>query len=168
MVTLILLLNQGVKSPPKKTILWSWIGVYKSNAQNIKTFILSKVLQWFQPNLAQRYRPPSSLRGWSQYTPDKSKMAGGRHFKSPRVSNRLTNFGDIWHGDTNWPPTYWIFEKPRWRRLPSWKSQKNRDISATARPILNLVRWCKMGLLTASNPLALNCSEQHQPQVELR
>jgi len=39
---------------PKKTILGAWIGVFKLSAQNIKTFILSKILQRFQPNLAQR------------------------------------------------------------------------------------------------------------------
>ena len=84
------------------------MGVFKPNAQNIKTFILSKVLQRFQPNFAQRQRPQSSLRGWSQYAPDKSNMADGRHFekktvKSPYLSNRLTDFDEIWHGDADWP-----------------------------------------------------------------
>jgi len=42
---------KGVKSP-KKHNFGALIGVFKPNAQNIKTFILSKVLQRFQPNLA--------------------------------------------------------------------------------------------------------------------
>ena len=49
---------------------------------------------------------------------------------------------EIWHGDAHSLPTgdrplkFRIFENSRWRRPPSWKSQKNRDISATATPIL--------------------------------
>jgi len=35
--------------------------------QNIKTSTLSKLLHQFQPNFAQWQRPPSTLRGWSQY-----------------------------------------------------------------------------------------------------
>jgi len=50
-------------------------------------------------------------------------MADGRHFektvKSPYLSNRLTDFDEIWHGDANCPPTgdrplkFRIFQKPR-------------------------------------------------------
>jgi len=148
MFTLILLPTKGVNS--HKT----------PNAQNIKTFILSKVLQRFKPNLAQRYRPPSSLRESSQYTPDKSKMADAailkKTVKSPYLRNRLTDFDEIWHNDVDWPPTgnislkFRIFQKPRWRRPLSWKttkiaiSQQRIDISSR-----NLARLCKMGLLTA-------------------
>jgi len=37
-------------------------------------------------------------------------MAEGRRFekktvKSPYLSNRLTDFDEIWLGDANWPPT---------------------------------------------------------------
>ena len=40
----------------------------------------------------------------------KSKMADGRHFekkpvKSPYISNRLTDFDEIWHDGADWPPT---------------------------------------------------------------
>ena len=65
----------------------------------------------------------------------KSKMADGRHLKtvkSPYLCNRLTDFDEIWHGDADWPSTgerplkYRIFQKPRWRLPPSWKSQKSR------------------------------------------
>jgi len=54
---------------------------------------------------------------------------GGRHFektvKSPYLSNRLTDFAEIWQSEANWPPTrdrplkFRIFQKPRWRRPPS-------------------------------------------------
>ena len=61
---------------------------------------------------------------------------GGRHFekkvKSPYLSNRLTDFHEIWQAGADWPPTggrslkFPIFQKPRWRRTPSLKSQKSR------------------------------------------
>jgi len=90
----------------------------------------------------------------------KSKMADGRHFektvKSSYLSNRWTDFDEVWHGDANWPPTgdrplkCWIFQKPRWRRSPSWKTTKiaisQQQIDRSSR---NLARLCKMGLLTA-------------------
>jgi len=62
--------------------------------------------------------------------------------RSPYLCNHLTDFDEIWKGDAHWPHTghrplkFRIFQKTRWRRPPSWKSQK-RDISATAKPILN-------------------------------
>jgi len=37
---------------PKTPILGAWIGVFKPNKQNIKNFMLSKLLHWFQPNFA--------------------------------------------------------------------------------------------------------------------
>ena len=45
---------------------------------NIITFILLKLLCRFQPNFAQQQRPPSTLRGWSQYTCNESKMVDHR------------------------------------------------------------------------------------------
>jgi len=42
------------KTPPK----WAWIAIFKLNAQNIKTCILSKLLHWYKPNFAQWLRPP--------------------------------------------------------------------------------------------------------------
>jgi len=42
------------------------------------------------------------------------------------LSNRLTDFYEIWHGDADWTPAgdrplkFRIFQKPRWRRPPSW------------------------------------------------
>ena len=60
------------------------------------------------------------------------------------LRNRLTDFDEIWHGDVDWPPTgdrplkFRIFQKPRWRRPPSWFFtifHKNRDISSTVWPI---------------------------------
>jgi len=63
-------------------------------------------------------------------------MADGRHFqktvKSLYLSNRLTNFDEIWQGGAHWPLTadlplkFRIFKKSRYRRPPSRKSQKSR------------------------------------------
>ena len=120
--------------------------------------MLSKVLQRFKPNLAQRYRPSSSLCGWSQYTPDISKMAEAailkkKPVKSPYLCNRLTDFDEIWHADADWTPTWGIslsiFQKPRWRRQPSRKITKIAiSQHRTGRSLQNLARLCKMGLLT--------------------
>ena len=87
-------------------------------------------------------------------------MADGRHFektvKSLYLCNRLTDFDKIWYSDAHWPPTavrplkFWISENSRWRQPPSWKSQKNAiSPQRFDRSLRNLVRWCKMGLLTA-------------------
>jgi len=41
------------------------------------------------------------------------------------LSNRWTDFAEIWHGKVDWPPTgnrplkFRIFQKPRWRRPQS-------------------------------------------------
>jgi len=88
---------------PPKLNFGSWIGVFKPNWQNLESYILSQLLHRFQPSIAQRSRPPSGHRGWSQYVHNKSKMADGRHFeksvKSQCLCNRLTDFDEIWHGD---------------------------------------------------------------------
>ena len=146
-----------------------WISVFKPNAQNITTFMLSKALQRFQPNLAQRYRPPISLRGLSQYAPDKSKMADGRHFEKKPLNRhnylceRLTDFDKIWHDDANWSPIgnksikFKNFQKPRWRQPTSWKSQKSRyhsNRSKTAKIIkrwyYSASRWLSSGLMVGN------------------
>ena len=52
--------------------------------------------------------------------------------KLPYLCSRLTNFDEIWHGDSHLPLTadqplkFLISGNPRWRRPPSWKSQKSR------------------------------------------
>ena len=38
--------------PPKTQILGAWIGVFKPNGQNIESFMLSKLINRFQPNFA--------------------------------------------------------------------------------------------------------------------
>jgi len=64
-------------------------------------------------------------------------MADGRHFeknpvKSLYLSNRLTNFDEVWQGGEYWPLTadrplkFRIFKNSRYRRPPSRKSQKSR------------------------------------------
>jgi len=45
---------QGSQIPPPKKQFWGVNSRFKPNAQNIKTFILLKVLQRFQPNFAER------------------------------------------------------------------------------------------------------------------
>ena len=69
----------------------------------------------------------------------KSKMADSRHFekkpvKSSYLSNRWTDFDEIWHGDANLPATgdrplkFSMFQKKQdgGRHLPSsWKTTKN-------------------------------------------
>ena len=66
---------------------------------------------------------------------------------SPYLCDRSTDFDEIWHDDaytpltSKWPLKCRISENPRWRRLPSWKSQ-NRDISATVWPI-----FAKFGMM---------------------
>ena len=145
--------------------LWGWnpqipqifrasITVFKKDGQNIEFFILSKLQHRFQPNFAQRQRSPSSHRGWSQYAPNKSKMANGRHFdkktvKSPYLCNRLTDFDKMWHGDAHWPRTenqplkFRIFENARWQRL---ETHKNRRISSKAWPIFTKTGTVKQNL----------------------
>ena len=43
---------------PKNTQKGAWIGIFKLNAQNIKTCVLSKLLHRLKPNFAQWQRPP--------------------------------------------------------------------------------------------------------------
>ena len=74
-------------------------------------------------------------RGLTQYAPNKSNMADGRHFaksvKSPYLCNLLTDVDEIWHYDAHWsltadrPLKFRIFQNPRWRQPPSWKLQKS-------------------------------------------
>ena len=53
--------------------------------------MLSKLLHQFRPNFAQRWRPSSGRRGWSQQAPNKSKMVDGRHFEKSQKSRHLRN-----------------------------------------------------------------------------
>jgi len=62
----------------------------------------------------------------------KSKHGGHPPFWIPLNRHILTDFDEIWHSDAHWPLTavrplkFRIFENPRCRRPPSWKSQKSR------------------------------------------
>jgi len=75
--------------------------------------------------------------------------------KSPYLRNRLTDFGEIWHGDADWPPTgdtplkFRIFQKTRWRRSSSWKTTQIAISQRIDRSLRNLAWLCKMGLLSA-------------------
>ena len=87
--SLILLPILGVKFPNTPNFGAS-ITVFKKDGQNIEFFILSKLQHRFQPNFAQRQRSPSSHRGWSQYAPNKSKMANGRHFEKKPLNRHIS------------------------------------------------------------------------------
>jgi len=95
---------------PKITQKGAWIGVFKPNLQNIKTGIILKLLHWFQPNFAQWQKPTNTLREWSKYTQNKSKMADSRHLqrlKNGHVCATFrpinTKFGFLVHiGPMNW------------------------------------------------------------------
>ena len=66
---------------PKTPQKWAWIGIFKLNAKNIKTYILSKLFQRFKPEFAQWQMPLNTLYGWSKQAYNKSKMADGRHLE---------------------------------------------------------------------------------------
>jgi len=77
-----------------------------------------------------------------------------KNVKSPYLRNRVTNFHKIWQGHANWtlrPLKFRIFENPRWRRPPSWKSQKSRYYSSG-----NLARLCKISLLSVQTVKKFN------------
>jgi len=79
-----------------------------------------------------------------------------KNVKSPYVCDRCTDFDEIWRDDARWtiaadqPIKFRIFEKARCRRPPSWKITKIAvSPQRFERSLRNLVRWCKMGFLTA-------------------
>jgi len=101
--------NFTPKTPPK----WAWIGIFKLNAQNIKTCILSKLLHRFlnrcssfdniqvlifwalslKSILHNDRHHQSTLRGWSKQAYNKSKITDGRHLEqktaiSPELIDR--------------------------------------------------------------------------------
>jgi len=55
--------------------------------------------------------------------------------KSPYLSNRLTDFDEIWHADVDWPPTgdrslkFSIFQKKEMAAVVIIKKHTNRDIT---------------------------------------
>jgi len=64
-------------------------------------------------------------------------MADGRISKTvklPYLRNRLTDFGEIWHGDADWLPTgdrllkFWIFPKNQDGGGRQLENHKNRDV----------------------------------------
>jgi len=55
----------------------AWIGIFKLNAQNIKTCMLSKLLHRFKPSFAQLQRPPK-YTSWVVQTDVQQIQDGGR------------------------------------------------------------------------------------------
>jgi len=81
---------------PKTGILGAKRGIFKPNMQIIQTFVLSKLLQWFWPNFAQWYRPPSTLCRWSQNLRHNSKMMDGCHLEKNEKSLHHQPFDWFW------------------------------------------------------------------------
>jgi len=65
---------------------------------------------------------------------------GGSHFekktvKLPYLCNRLTDFGEIWHADADWPPTgdrslkFSIFQKDKMAAFVIFKNHTNRNMT---------------------------------------
>ena len=129
------------------------------NVHNIESFILSKLLYWFQPNFAQRQKAPSTIRVWSNFAPNKSKMADGHHFVKPLNCYMFPQpFNQLW----------WNLEQ--WRILAPysgstikisnfWKSKMAAGAILTVTKIAisqqrfnqwsrNLARWCTLFLRT--------------------
>ena len=79
---------------PPKPQFWGVNRRLQAKLANIEFHIIEKLLHRFQPNFAQQ-RPPSGHREWSQYAPNKSKLADGHDFaktvKLPYLYNLLTN-----------------------------------------------------------------------------
>jgi len=54
--------------------------------------------------------------------------------KSSYLSNGLTDLDEIWQEYADWVSQayqllrIWIFENPRWRRPPFWKTVKSRSL----------------------------------------
>ena len=89
---------------PKNAPKWAWIGILKLNAHNIKTCILSKLLNRFKPNFAQWQRPPK-YTSWVIQTGVQQIQDGGRppswKIKNGRISTTVrpicTKFGMMTH-----------------------------------------------------------------------
>ena len=129
--------NSPLGEIPQTPNFWGRIGVNKSNVQNIESFILLKLFHRFKPNSAQRWRPSSSHRGWSQYAPNTRPTnprwrtaAILKTVKSPYICNLLTDFHEIWHSDAFWSPAhdvqfkFVIFYNLMWRRTAILRIEK--------------------------------------------
>jgi len=61
--------------------------------------------------------------------------------KSPYISNRLTDFDEIWHADADWPPTgnkkhqSFQFFKKNMAAVVTFKNHTNPDITTRNRQI---------------------------------
>ena len=105
------------------------------------SFTLSKLPHRFQPNFAQRKRPPSSHRGWSQYVPNKSKMADGCQFEKKTVKCHISatvwpilkKFGMVAYSRSTIKVSN--FRKSNMATAAILNITKNHDISAKVWPI---------------------------------
>jgi len=65
---------------------WGWnppTGVFKPNGQNIKSFILLKLLHRFQPNFAHRYRPQVVIVSGPNMRPTNPRWRTAAILKNP-------------------------------------------------------------------------------------
>jgi len=115
---------------PQNPHLGAWIGFFRPNVQNIETCILWKLLHRLQPNFAQHSSWVVQIR--SKQIQDGGPLPFRKKVKSQYVRK---NFDWFWCNLARCRKLFpvgdrllklWIFENPRWRRPPSWKSQKSR------------------------------------------
>ena len=127
----------GDQIPPKNN-LGAQKGFYRPNAQNIETCILSKLLHWFQPNFAQYKRPPSAHSRWSKYGPTNPRWQTAAILKKRYITISPQLFDRFWWNLAKWrilTPYSGNAVKIFFRFLKTQDGGKNRDISATVRPI---------------------------------
>jgi len=85
--------------------------------------------------------------------------------KSPYLCNRLADFDEIWHDVAYWPPTADRPLKFRILKIQDGGSRhvENHKIAIYPqrfnRSLRNLVRWCKMGFLTAPTVKKIRISQ---------
>jgi len=86
------------------------IGIFKQNVQNTKTFILLKLLHWFQSNFAKTIK----IKEHQVYFNGGSSMCQinprwwtvtilQKKIKSPNLGNGSTEHYEIWHSDVERP-----------------------------------------------------------------
>jgi len=99
-----------------------WIGIFKLNSQNIKTY-METILHCFQPNFAQRWLPNTLIvDGPNTRTTNPRWRAAAilkKIDKSPYLGNCLIDRHEIWYGDANsLCESYWQGCRGDWISIP--------------------------------------------------
>ena len=144
---------------PPKILFGAWIRVFKPDGQNIESFILSNYYVDFSKILYDDTDHQLVIVGGPNMRPTNPRWRTAailKTVKSPYLCNRITDFDELWHADVYWKLT----SGPIVKISNFWKS----NVAATAileitkieislqwfdRSLRNLVRWCKICLLTA-------------------